>query len=278
MDFKFLEPIRRKGVNKLEIEVEEDRVTSFRLVTKPRKLEELIQGELELRTEIQLTLGSDLLTYGLDKLMLAFKEITGRSGEQPISTLKYDLRRIEPETIPEEERRVKELYYRKVNAPIRKFLDALGPRVRKARELMKDTDQFLRSEAREVAAKEIVDRIKKTTEDFGFDFNRLAKTADTLLSGVASVLGVSTPQKPETPAVPEYHAEIWNKKMQKRTETKAQLIVIQGGPMLQIIGGSNIDSGLDDVSPELLYDALRYYLLAKVPTRKRAPSTKTHNL
>ena len=274
MDFKFLEPIRRNGVKKLEIEVGEEKVTQFRLITNPRKLEDIIQGELELRTEIQLTLGSDLLTYSLDKFMLIFKELTGRSGERPISTLKYEITRMKPEVMPEEERRIEELYYRKVNAPIRKFLDALSPRVRKVREMMKDTDQFIRTEAREVAAKEIVGRIKKTTEDFGFDFNSIAKTAGTLLGSVANVLGAPPVQKLEAPATPEYHAEIRKKRIQSTTEIKPQLIIIQGGPTLQIMGGSGIDLSFDDISPELLYDTLHYYLLAKVSKSKKPLHTK----
>jgi hypothetical protein len=274
MDFKFLEPIRHKGVKKLEIEVEEDKVTHFRLITNPRKLEELIQAELEVRTEIQLTLGSDFLTYGIDKFMLIFKELTGRSGERPISTLKYDVIRTKPEFMPGEERRVEELYYRKVNAPIKKFLNALGPRVRKVREMMKDTDQFIREEAQEVAAKEIVGRIKKTTEDFGFDFNSIAKTAGTLLGSVANVLGAPPVQKLEAPAAPEYHAAIRKKRIQRTMEIKPQLIIIQGGPTLQIMGGSGIDSSFDNINPELLYDTLHYFLLSKIPTSKKHLNTK----
>ena len=91
MDFEFLEPLHKKGFKKLEVSFDAGKINHFRMITKPRKLAALIQGELELRTDIHLTLGSDLLTYGLDKVLLIFKDLMGRGDKQTISTLKLSI-------------------------------------------------------------------------------------------------------------------------------------------------------------------------------------------
>ncbi|HUY00103.1 MAG TPA: hypothetical protein VMV49_11150 [Candidatus Deferrimicrobium sp.] len=166
MDVEFLEPIRKAGFKKLEVETEVGKVTHFKFSADPRRLEDLIQGELELRTEIHLTFGSELITYGLDKALLILKEIMGR-GDKPVSsTLKYEIVRLKPIWSLKEGEKLEKMYYKKVNAPVRKFFDALGPRVKKVREFMKDADQVVRTEVREVAAKEIVDRLKKIYNGF----------------------------------------------------------------------------------------------------------------
>jgi hypothetical protein len=262
MDFTFLDPVKKTGFKKLEVTTETGKVTRFRLITTPRKLNELIQGEMELRTEIQLTLGSDLLTYGLDKFFLVLKEVTGRSDKPVSSTLKYEVVRMKPEFTPEERRRTEKMYYKKVNAPLGKFLNALGPRVKKVRAFMKEPDQVVREEVREVAAKEIVDRLKKTTADFGFDFDRISKRTGDFLGRMADVLGESAPQQTETQ---EYQAVVRKKTSHRDVETKPQLIIIQQKGMLQILGGSELDAHFDDITPELLNDTLQRYLLTKMP-------------
>jgi len=266
MDFAFLDPVRKTGFKKLEVTTETGKVTRFKLITTPRKLNDLIQGEMELRTEIQLTLGSDLLTYGLDKFLLVLKDITGRSEKPVSSTLKYEVVRMKPEFTLEERCRTEKLYYKKVNAPIGKFINALGPRVKKVRAFMKDADQVVREEVREVAAKEIVDRLKKTTADFGFDFDRISKRTGDLLGRMADIMGDSAPHQTETQ---EYQAVIRKKTSHRDVETKPQLIIIQQKGMLQILGGSELEAHFDDISPELLNDTLRRYLLTKVPKPTR---------
>ena len=266
MDFAFLDPVRKTGFQKLEVTTETGKVTRFRLITNPRKLNDLIQGEMELRTEIQLTLGSDLLTYGLDKFLLLLKDLTGRSDKPVSSTLKYEVVRLKPEFTPEERRRTEKLYYKKVNAPLGKFINAVGPRVKKVRAFMKDADQVVREEVREVAAKEIVDRLKKTTADFGFDFDSISKRTGDLLGRMANILGESAPQQTETQ---EYQAVIRKKTSHRDVETKPQLIIIQQQGILQIFGGSELEAHFDAISPELLNDSLRRYLLTKVPKLTR---------
>ncbi|MDD1779542.1 MAG: hypothetical protein LUQ65_15370 [Candidatus Helarchaeota archaeon] len=262
MDFTFLDPVRKTGFKKLEVTTEAGKVTRFRLITTPRKLGELIQGEMELRTEIQLTLGSDLLTYGLDKFFLVLKEVTGR-GDKPVSsTLKYEVVRMKPEFTPAERRRTEKLYYKKVKAPLGKCLNALGPRVKKVRAFMKEPDQVVREEVREVAAKEIVDRVKKATADFGFDFDRISKRTGDLLGRMADILGESAPQQTETP---EYQSVIRKKTSHRDVETKPHLIIIQQKGMLQILGVHELDAHFDDINPELLNDTLQRYLLTKMP-------------
>jgi hypothetical protein len=266
MDFAFLDPVRKTGFKKLEVTTASGKVTLFKLITTPRKLNDLIQGEMELRTEIQLTLGSDLLTYGLDKFFLVLKEVTGRSDKPVSSTLKYEVVRLKPEFTPEERRRTEKLYYKKVNAPIGKFINALRPRVQKVRAFMKDADQVVREEVREVAAKEIVDRLKKTTADFGFDFDHISKRTGDLLGRMAEVLGESAPQQTETQ---DYQAVIRKKTAHRDVETKPQLIIIQQQGLLEILGGRELEAQFDDISPELLTDTLRRYLLTKMPKPTR---------
>jgi hypothetical protein len=267
MDFEFLKPVRKTGFTKLEVAVDAGKVTRLKLITKPRKLDELIQGEMELRTEIHLTLGSELMTFGLDKFLLIMKELMGR-GDRPInSTLKYEVVRLKPEYMPEERSMVEKLYFKKVNAPVRKFIDALGPRVKKVREFMRDADHVMREEVREVAAKEVMERLKKTSADFGFDLDKISKVTGGILGRVADMLG-----EKETPKVEaqEYQAVIRKKTSHQDVETKPQLIIIQQGSNLQIIGGSEMDVQFDDINPELLYDTLRLYLLTKVQKEKKS--------
>lgn len=267
MDFAFLDPVRKTGFKKLEVITDSSgKVTRFKLITTPRKLNDLIQGEYELRTEIQLTLGSDLLTYGLDKFLLVLKEVTGRSDKPMSSTLKYDIVRLKPELTFEERHRIEKLYYKKVNAPIGKFLNALGPRVQKARAFIKDADEVVREEVREVAAKEIVTRLKKATADFGFDFDQISKRTGDLLGRMADILGEPAPQKTETQ---EYQAVIRKKTSHRDVETKPQLIIIQQKGLLEILGGHELEAQFDDISPELLADTLRRYLLTKMPIPTR---------
>jgi len=262
MDFAFLDSVKKKGFKKLEVTTETGKVTRFKLITSPRNLHDLIQGEMELRTEIQLTLGSDLLTYGLDKFLLVLKEVTGRSEKPVSSTLKYEVVRMKPEFTSEERHQTEKLYYKKVNAPIGKFINALGPRVKKVRAFMKDADQVVREEVREVAAKEIVDRLKKTTADFGFDFDRISKRTGELLGRMADIMGESAPHQTETQ---EYQAVIRKKTSHRDVETKPQLIIIQQKGLLEILGGSDLDAHFDNISTELLNDTLRRYLLTKMP-------------
>lgn len=270
MDFEFLQPLSKRGFKKLEITTDNGKITRFNLITRPRLLEKLIRAEYELRTEIYLTLGSDLLTYGLEKLIMFVKGRSGNEDEKINSTLKYDVLRIKPDYTEEEENRVEELYYNKVNAPVKKFVDAVGSRVKKGKELLEDTDQFVRSEARDVAAKEIVDRLRKTTEDFGFDLNRMTKRTNNLLGRIVAVLGDSEVEKEYD--VQEYQSEIRKKRVRMPEDVRPQLVVTQSGSTLQIIGGSEVDSNFEDIEPELLYDTLRLYLLIKV--QKEAKSDK----
>ncbi|MHA1279645.1 MAG: hypothetical protein ACTSRC_10805 [Candidatus Helarchaeota archaeon] len=258
MQFDFLKPLTKSGFKKLEITTGGGRITRFFLKMRPQKLSELISGELEIRTEIQLTLGSDLLTYGLDKFLLLFQGLTGQGNKSITSTLKYSVVRVKPEMTEAEKAQLEKLYYKKVNAPIRKFLTAVGPRVRKAREFLRDADKFIKAEAREVATKEIVDRVVKTTEDFGID--RITRFAGNLLSRVAEILEDSEIAEEHTE---EYQAVILKKRKLKESELKPQLIIMQRGNSLRIMGGSKFDDHCEDIHPELLYDTLRRYLLTK---------------
>ncbi len=266
MDFEFLEPVQKKGFKKLEVKVAVGKIIHFQLTTTPRKLEALTQGELELRTEIHLTLGSDLITYGLDKFFLILKELTGRGDTQISSTLKYDILRFKPELSSAERLRLEKLYYEKVNAPVKKFIDALGPRVRKVREFIKDADEVVDQEVREVAAKEIVQRLRKTTADFGFDLDRISKRTGDLLGRMADSLGETETRQAESP---EYQAIIRKRTSQRDVKTKPQLVIVQQGTTLQIYGGSSLDARFGDITPELLYDTLRRYLLTNIPKGKR---------
>ncbi len=271
MEFEVLEPVSKKGFEKLEVVMEGEKVGKFVLVTKPRKLENLVQGELEMRTEIQLTLGSDLITYGLDKMLLIIKELMGRGDKPMTSTLKYDVVRFKPEVTEKEKQRLEKLYYQKVNAPVAKFIDALGPRVKKVREFLKDADEVIREETREVAAKEIVDRIRKATVDFGFDFDRITKRAGEILGRVADIVGEAGGQEGK---YQDYQALVRKKTAQKDVETKPQVIIVQQKGILQIAGGNTFDAHFDNISPELLFDTLRLYLLTKVPIEKSKKMTE----
>ncbi|NVM27792.1 MAG: hypothetical protein HWN65_03030 [Candidatus Helarchaeota archaeon] len=266
MDFDFLEPVREKGFKELGVAVDAGKVSIFKLVTTPRKLEALIQGELQLRTEIHLTFGSDLLTYGLDKFLLIMKELMGRGDGPVISTLKYDVIRLKPSFTQEEMHKLEKLYYQKVNAPVGKFINALVPRVKKVRAFIKDADRVMDQEVREVAAKEIVERIRKTSADFGFDLDRITKRTGTLLGHMAEIIGEQDLPKMD---VQEYQAVIRKKTAQQDVQTKPQLIIIQQGPSLRILGGSKLDAHFNDISPELLYDTLRRYLLTKIPRKDK---------
>ncbi|MHA1145683.1 MAG: hypothetical protein ACTSRW_13160 [Candidatus Helarchaeota archaeon] len=265
MNRDFLDPLKKFGFKKLEICTDDGKITRFNLITRPRKLEHLIRGELELRSEIYLTLGSELLTYGLEKLILFVKGRTGKEEEKVKSTLKYDVLRIKPDYTQEEKDEVQELYYNKINAPVKKFVDAMGDRVKKGKEFMEDTDHFVRTEARDVAAKEIVNRLRKTTADFGFDLNRITRRTDDLLGRIVNVLGDASTQSFQAD---EYQAEIREKRIRSTGEIKPQLIITQSGNTLQIIGGSEVDSNFDDIDPNLLQDTLRLFLLTKTPKEK----------
>ena len=267
MDFNFLEPLKNAGFRKLECSSDGMKIIGFNLITEPRELEQLIWGELELRSEIYVTLGSDLLTYGLEKLIKFVKERSGRTEESVKSTLKYDIIRIRPEYMPDEEEKVKELYFNKVNAPVKKFVDAIGTRVKRGKELLEDTDHFVRSETRDVAAKEIVNRLKKTSSDFGFDLDRITRRTDDLFGRIINVLGDSTSPKFK---VQEYQAEIRKKHVRPPDDNKPQLIITQNENSLQIIGGSEIDSNFDNISIGLLKDTLQMYLLAKPPKKAKS--------
>ena len=259
-----MDPLKKTGFKALRVKEDAGKIIYFKVLMKPRKLDALIQCEIELRTEIHLTLGSDLITYGLDKFFSILKGLTGR-GDQPVSsTLKYDVIRLNPQLTEEEKRRIEKRYYKKVNAPVGKFLDALGPRVRKVREFMKDADQVVESEIREVAAKEIVDRLKKTTADFGFDLDRLTKRTGDLLGHVVDIIGEPDPLQTKAQL---YQAVIRKKAAQTDVEKKPQLIIFQQENELQIMGGSNLDPRFADINPELLFDTLRLYLLTKRPKK-----------
>ena len=275
MDFDFLEPVREKGFKELEVAVDAGKVSIFKLVTTPRKLEALIQGELQLRTEIHLTFGSDLLTYGLDKFLLIMKELMGRGDGPVISTLKYDVIRLKPSFTQEEMHKLEKLYYQKVNAPVGKFINALVPHVKKVRAFIKDADRVMDQEVREVAAKEIVERIRKTSADFGFDLDRITKRTGTLLGHMAEIIGEQDLPKMD---VQEYQAVIRKKTAQQDVQTKPQLIIIQQGPSLRILGGSKLDAHFNDIIPELLHDTLRLYLLTKAPKKKKSKEPKDKKL
>jgi hypothetical protein len=198
-------------------------------------------------------------------MLLFIKELMGRGDKPTTSTLKYQILRLKPPHKPEEMQEVEALYYKKVNAPVSKFFDALGPRVRKVREFIKDADEVVDQEVREVATKEIVERLRKTSSDFGFDLDRISRRTGDLLGRFADILSEESPKKT---IAPEYQAGIRKKTSHRNVSTKAQLIIIQRNDVLQFLGGSELDDHFADISPELLYDTLRRYLLTKAATRK----------
>ncbi|MHA1267101.1 MAG: hypothetical protein ACTSRS_17815 [Candidatus Helarchaeota archaeon] len=265
MDFEFLDPMKKRGFQQLEVRIHGEKISHFKLVTTPRKLENLIQGEFELRTEIQLMLGSDLLTYGLDKVLLLIKELMGRADTPTISTLKYEVIRLKPPPQPEERRKVEQLYYEKVNAPVKKFIDALGPRIRKIREFLRDADEVVDQEIREVAAKEIVQRLRSTASDFGFDLNQISKRTGELLGHMVNLFREMDLQKVQAP---EYQAVVRIKSPYQTGRPKPQIIIIQQGSTLRFLGGSKLNEKFSDISPQLLYDTLRRYLLTKASASK----------
>jgi len=254
---EFLQPLAKYGIKKLEIS-QERKISRFYLITKPRKLEDLIQGELELRTEIYLALGSELLTYGLEKFIMFMKDLRGEETPPEFSsTLKYNVIRIEPEFTEEEENLAQELYYNKINKPVAQFVNALGDRVKKGKELLEDTDKFARKEGTKVAQDEIIRRLRKTSKDFGFDLSKITKSTTRILDRILNVVG-----EKEIEFVPEYRALI---KPQSKREVNPQLVIHQTGHHLRIMGGSQLTSEqeIDDIDPELLNDALKYILLTK---------------
>ncbi|MFX0133706.1 MAG: hypothetical protein ACFFDN_08685 [Candidatus Hodarchaeota archaeon] len=254
---EFLKPIQRYGFKHLEISYDK-KISKIYLITKPRSLEDLIQGELELRTEIYFALGSELITYGIEKFLTLLSDFRGHeSPPEFTSTIKYDITRIEPKYTEEEEIKVQELYQEKINKPISQVVDAIGERMKKGRELLEQTDQFTKKEGRKVAQHEIIRRLRKTSKDFGFDFGRITKRTERVLDAILNIVG-----EKEMEVVPEYRALI---KPKLKREINPQLVIHQTGRDLRILGGSQLttEQEFDDIDPELLKDTLNFMLLTK---------------
>ncbi|MHA1380062.1 MAG: hypothetical protein ACTSRG_16950 [Candidatus Helarchaeota archaeon] len=254
---EFLKPLQRYGFKYLEI-TNAKKISKIYLVTKPRKLKDLIQGDLELRTEIHLPLGSELLSYGIEKVLSLLSDIRGEESPPGFTyTLKYDVNRIEPEFTAEEEVLAQEMYQEKVNKPVSQFVEAIGERVSKGKELIEDTEKFTRKEGRKVAQEEIVRRLRKTGKDLGFDLGRITKRTERFLDAIINIVG-----ERELEVVPEYRAII---KPKTNRDVNPQLIIHQTGNDLRILGGSQLtaEQALDDVDPELLHDTLKFMLLTK---------------
>lgn len=255
---EFLKPIQKYGFKLLEINYEK-KVSKFYLITRPRTLEELIQGELELRTEIYLALGSELITYGIERFLTILKDIRGdESPPEFSSTVKYDITRVEPKFTKEEEDKAQELYNNKVNKPVSQVVEAIGERVKKGRELIESTDQFAIKEGTKVAQQEIIRRLRKTSKDLGFDLGKITKRTQRLFDTIINIIG-----EKEIQNVPEYRALI---KPKSKREISPQLIIHQTGNDLRIMGGSQLttEQEFDDVDVELLNDTLKFMLLTKL--------------
>ena len=206
-------------------------------------------------------LGSELITYGLEKMINLFARIISVEEKKELkSILKYDISRIIPDYSNEEKERVDELYYNKVNAPVKRVVDVLEDRVKKGKELMDNTDKYVRTEAREVAFKEITKRIRRTGEDLGFNVNRITKTSEQIFGRILNVLTDDSNKKIESI---EYRALIRSRLGGNLDTTKPQLVIHQTENGLRIMGGSFIDEEFDDLSPELLKDVLQFILLTK---------------
>ena len=265
-DFDFLKPLNRYGFSKLDVKIEKSIIKKVDLIVKSRKIADLKEGELQLRSEVHHALGSELITYGLEKLMNLFTQI--RSGEEKKelkSILKYHLIRMEPSYEDEEKKRVDELYYDKVNAPVKRVVDVVEDRVKKGKELVENTDKYMRGEARDVAFKEIAKRIRRTGEDLGFDVNRITKRSEQILGRMFKVLADDS-QRIVEPI--EYRAYIRSREGGSLENSKPQLIIHQTESGLRIMGGSLIDEQFDDVPPELLKDVFQFVLLSKAERKK----------
>ncbi|MFX1450333.1 MAG: hypothetical protein ACFFCM_05800 [Promethearchaeota archaeon] len=256
---EFLKPLQRYGFKHLEVSYDK-KISKFYLITKPRALEDLLRGELELRTEIYLfALGSELITYGIEKFLTLLSDIRGdETTPEFTSTIKYDITRIEPKYTEEEEAQAQELYQEKINKPVSQVIEAVGKRVEKGRELLEQTDKFARKEGTKIAQQEIIRRLQKTSKDLGFDFGRITRRTERVLDAIINFVG-----EKEMEFVPEYRALIRPK---TKREVNPQLVIHQTGRDLRILGGSRLttEQELDDVDPELLKDTLHFMLLTKV--------------
>lgn len=265
-DFDFLKPLNKYGFMKFDIEMGKSIVKKVDLLVKTRKIADLKEGELELRSEVHHMLGSELITYGLEKLMTLFSQI--RSGEEKKelkSILKYHIIRMEPNYEEEEKKRVDELYYDKVNAPVKRVVDVVEDRVKKGKKFVEHTDKYVREETRDVAFKELAKRIRRTGEDLGFDVNRITKRSEQMFGRILKVLTDDSEIKVEPI---EYRAYIREGIGGSLENKKPQLIIHQTESGLRIMGGSLIDEQFDDVAPELLKDVFQFMLFSKVEKKK----------
>ncbi|NHI93054.1 MAG: hypothetical protein EAX96_11170 [Candidatus Lokiarchaeota archaeon] len=265
-DFDFLKPLNKYGFSKLDIKIDKDIIKKIDLITRSRKIMDLKEGELQLRSEVHHMLGSELITYGLEKLITLFSRI--RSGEEKKelkSILKYHVIRMEPNYDENEKKRVDELYYNKVNAPVKRVIDVVEDRVKKSKDFVEDTDKYVRGEARDLAFKEIGKRIRRTGEDLGFDVNQITKRSEQIFGRILNVLSDEHSKKIEPI---EYRAYIRSRMGGSLESSKPQLTIHQTESGLRIMGGSLIDEQFDDVSPELLEDALQFMLLSKAEMKK----------
>ena len=254
---EFLNPIQKYGFKYLEITYGK-KISKINLITKPRKLNDLIQGELELRTELYLAFGSELITYGIERALTILSELQGREISPELAPrIKYSITRIEPEFTEEEEARAQELYQEKLNKPVSQFIDAIGKQMKRGKELLEHTEQFAIKEGRKVAQEEIIRRLRKTGKELGFDLGKISKRTERLLDTIINIIG-----EKEMEVVPEYRALI---KPKTKKDVNPQLVIHQTGHDLRILGGSQLTSEqeFDDVDPELLSDTLKYILLTK---------------
>ncbi|MHA1298766.1 MAG: hypothetical protein ACTSO9_04900 [Candidatus Helarchaeota archaeon] len=259
---EFLKPLVRYGFKHLEI-TKDKKISKLYLITKPRKLEDLLSGEIELRTEIYFALGSELLTYGIEKILSLLSGIRGDETPPEFTfTIKYDVIRIEPPYTDEDEQKAQELYQQKINKPVSQFIETIGNRMKKGREFIEDTEKFTRKEGSKVVQEEIVRRLRKTGKELGFDLSRITKRTERVLDAIINIVG-----EREMTVVPEYRALI---KPKSKREINPQLVIHQTGKNLRILGGSQIttEEEFDDIEPELLHDALKFMLLTKAKTKQ----------
>ena len=254
--YSYLKPLGKYGFKKLNVQQEKGRITHIDILTKPRKIEDLQEGELQLRSEVHHMLGSELITYGLEKLINLFSRV--RSGEEKKeikSILKYSVTRAAPDYVEEEKKRVEELYYDKVNAPVKRVVEVVEDRVKKGKKLMDDTDKYIRSETRDVAIKEVGKRIRRTGEELGLNVNRLTQTSEKIFGRILNILTEDS----ETAIEPiEYRASV-----RSLDSSKPQVIIHQSEHGLRIMGGSEFDDEFDDVDPELLKDVFIFMFSSK---------------
>jgi len=256
--YSYLKPLRKYGFKKLDIIQDKGRLSRVDILTKPRKIEDLKEGELQLRTEVHHMLGSELITYGLEKLINLFSRV--RSGEEKKeikSILKYSVTRAEPTYDEDEKKRVEELYYNKVNAPVKRVVEVVEDRVKKGKKLMDETNKYIRAETRDVAIKEVTKRIRRTGEELGLNVNRLTQTSEKIFGRILNILTEDS----ESAIEPiEYRASV-----RSLDSSKPQLIIHQSEHGLRIMGGSQLDEQFDDITPELLEDLFTFILLSKKP-------------